>query len=47
VFGLIVKIKATAGQRDALMAILMEGTSGMPGCLNHIVAKDVADTDAI
>ncbi len=46
-FGVITKIKSTAGQRDALIAILMEGTSAMPGCLSYVIAKDAADADAL
>lgn len=46
-FGLIGKIKTTAGQRDALIGILIEGTSAMPGCLSYIVARDSTDADAI
>ena len=46
-FGLIAKIKTAPGQRDALVAILVEGTAAMPGCLSYVVANDVADGDAI
>ena len=46
-FGLIAKIETTPGQRDALVAILVEGTAAMPGCLSYVVANDVADSDAI
>lgn len=46
-FGLIGKIKTTAGQRDALIGILIEGTSAMPGCLSYVVARDSTDADAI
>ena len=46
-FGLIGKMNAVAGQRDALIAILLEGVSGMPGCLSYVVAKDPADANAI
>lgn len=46
-YGLIGKIRAVAGQRDALIAILLEGVSGMPGCLSYVVAQDPADADAI
>jgi quinol monooxygenase YgiN len=46
-FGLISKIKTTPGQRDSLIAILVAGTTGMPGCLSYVVAKDAADADAI
>jgi quinol monooxygenase YgiN len=45
--GLIGRMRAVAGQRDALIAILLEGTSGMPGCLSYVVARDPADADAI
>lgn len=46
-YGLIGKMKAVPGQRDALIAILLEGVSGMPGCLSYIVAQDPADVDAL
>jgi len=45
--GLIGRMRARPGQRDALIAILLEGTGGMPGCLSYIVARDPADADAI
>lgn len=38
---------ATTGQRDALAAILLEGTGAMPGCLSYIIARDPTDTDAL
>lgn len=46
-YGLIGKLQTTPGQREALIAILLEGTAEMPGCLSYIVARDVADPDAI
>ena len=46
-YGLIGKMKAAPGQRDALVSILLEGVSGMPGCLSYVVAHDPADPDAI
>lgn len=46
-YGLIGKMKAVPGQRDALISILLEGVSEMPGCLNYVVAQDPADADAI
>lgn len=45
--GLIGKMRAQPGQRDALLAILLEGTGSMPGCLSYVIAKDPADADAI
>lgn len=46
-YGLIGKMTAAPGQRDALMAILLDGVAGMPGCLSYVVAMDPADQDAI
>jgi quinol monooxygenase YgiN len=46
-YGLIGRLTAVAGQRDALIAILLEGMSEMPGCLSYVVAKDSAEVDAI
>ena len=46
-FGLIGRMRAQPGQREALLAILLEGTDSMPGCLSYVVAKDPADADAI
>jgi quinol monooxygenase YgiN len=46
-FGLIGKFNALAGQRDALIAILLENAGDMPGCHSYVVAKDVGDADAI
>jgi quinol monooxygenase YgiN len=46
-YGLIGKMLAAPGQRDALMAILLDGVAGMPGCLSYIVAKDPTDDNAL
>jgi quinol monooxygenase YgiN len=46
-YGLIGKLLAAPGQRDALIAILLQGAGSMPGCLSYIVAKDSADENAI
>ena len=46
-YGLIGKFTTIAGQRDALAALLVEGTSAMPGCLSYIVAKDGTDPDGL
>ena len=46
-YGLIGKMTATPGNRDALQAILLEGTVEMPGCLSYVVAQDPADADAL
>ena len=46
-YGLIGKMTAVPGQRDALIAILLEGVWGMPGCLSYVVATDPTDADTI
>lgn len=46
-YGLIGKMTALEGKRDALIAILLEGTADMPGCLSYVVAKDLEDGNAI
>jgi quinol monooxygenase YgiN len=45
--GLIGKMVAAPGQRDALIALILEGSGEMPGCLSYIVAKDITDENAI
>lgn len=46
-YGLIGKMTTTSGQRDAMTAILLEGTAAMPGCLSYVVAHDPEESDAI
>jgi quinol monooxygenase YgiN len=46
-YGLIGKMTAVDGKRDELVAILVDGVAGMPGCLSYIVATDPADANAI
>ena len=46
-YGLIGKMTAVAGQRDALAAILLDGTHAMPGCLSYVIARDPADENAL
>lgn len=46
-YGLIGKMTATPGQREALTAILLEGLGRMPGCLSYVVAHDPADAETI
>jgi Antibiotic biosynthesis monooxygenase len=45
--GLIAKISAVPGQRDALIAILAAGSASMPGCLSYVVSKDREDESGI
>lgn len=46
-YGLIGRIRAVPGQRNALIGILLEGTADMPGCLSYVIAGDPTDPDAI
>ena len=46
-FGLIGKMRAYPGKRDAILEILLKGTEAMSGCLSYVVARDPADADAI
>jgi quinol monooxygenase YgiN len=46
-YGLIGNITATAGQRDNLIEILLNGIKNMPGCLSYIVSKDSENDDVI
>ncbi|MDA0243952.1 MAG: putative quinol monooxygenase [Chloroflexi bacterium] len=46
-YGLIGKMLAVAGQRDALAAILLDGVAGMPGCHSYIIAEDPSDENAL
>src|SRR5262245_57083133 len=46
-YGLIGEMTAAAGQRDALVAILLESTQAMPGCLSYVIAADAADADGL
>lgn len=46
-YGLIGKMLAAPGQRDAAITILLESTERMPGCLSYVVATDPADANAV
>lgn len=46
-YGMLGKMIAVAGKRDELLAILLDGVADMLGCLSYIVAKDLADMNAI
>lgn len=45
-YGLIGKMVATPGNREALAAIIL-GTGTMPGCLSYVVANDPRDANAL
>ena len=46
-YGLIGRFMAAPGKRDELVSILLEGVTGMPGCLSYVVATDPSDAEGI
>lgn len=46
-FGMIGQLKAVPGQRDALIACLLDGSADMPGNLAYLVNRDARDADAV
>jgi quinol monooxygenase YgiN len=46
-YGLIGRMIAKPGGRDALLGLMHQGTSAMPGCLSYILATDPTDADSI
>ena len=46
-YGVIGKMRAVAGRRDDLAAILLEGVSQMPGCLAYVGATDASDAEVL
>lgn len=46
-YGLIGKMTAADGKRDELIAVLRDGTRGMPGCLSYIISRDLAEPNSI
>lgn len=46
-YGLIGKMRAKPGEREALIGHILESSGAMPGCLSYVVARDPDDVDAI
>jgi quinol monooxygenase YgiN len=46
-YGLIGRIRAVAGKRHDLAAVLVQDDGSMPGCLSYVVAEDPDDADAL
>ena len=46
-YGLIGRMIATPGKRDALLAALTGSTGHMPGCLSYVIALDRDNADAL
>jgi quinol monooxygenase YgiN len=46
-FGLIVKMTVLPGRRDDVIALLAGCSTGMPGCLSYVIAKDAVQADVL
>ena len=46
-YGMIGKITAASGQRDALARLLLSGSADMPGCLSYVVSEDLKEPDVL
>lgn len=46
-YGLIVKLTSVPGKREQVIRLLKESAADMPGCHSYVVAKDLADENAI
>jgi quinol monooxygenase YgiN len=46
-YGIIGKIRTQTNARDTVIAILLDATREMPGCLSYVIARDPADPDAL
>jgi quinol monooxygenase YgiN len=46
-YGLIGRMTSKPGERDALLALMLQGAENMPGCLNYIIAKDTGNENAV
>ena len=45
--GIIGKMMAVPDRREALIRILLDASSNMPGCLSYVVARDTMDENAL
>lgn len=46
-YGLIGRMLAKPGEREALIGHILGSSGAMPGCLSYVVARDPANPDAI
>ena len=46
-YGLIGRFKAKPGQRDALIAAMLDDDTKIPGCYSFVVATDPSDADVV
>ncbi|MFP5283428.1 MAG: putative quinol monooxygenase [Actinomycetes bacterium] len=46
-YGLLGRMTAIPGQRDALVENLLRGSADLPGCRSYVVARDLEHPDGI
>ena len=46
-YGHIAKITSKPGKREVLLAIFLENSAAMAGCISYVIALDHADADAL
>lgn len=46
-YGLIVKMTVMPGRRDEVLERLADCSTGLPGCLSYVIAKDSADDNVL
>ncbi|WIY51718.1 putative quinol monooxygenase [Devosia sp. YIM 151766] len=46
-YGLIGRMMAAPGQREALLTVMQEGQVPMAGCLSYVLARDPGSEDGI
>jgi Uncharacterized conserved protein len=46
-YGLITRVVAQQGQRDAVAELLVDGLANRPGCLGFVVSLDAAEGQAL
>jgi len=46
-YGLIGKFRAKPGQRDAVVAAMLDDDTPIPGCMSFVVAHDPSDADVV
>ncbi|MBS3847817.1 MULTISPECIES: putative quinol monooxygenase [Devosia] len=46
-YGLMGRMLAAPGEREALLAIMLEGHAPMPGCRSYVIARDPKSEDGI
>ena len=46
-YGLIGRMLAVEGKREALLSVMLEGNAPMPGCRSYVIARDPGSDNGI